>query len=168
MQPDYFIYLSNLCSDLMYNDANKVYNTIDIIAFILSFYDKSLITKDQRNSLIKQIYGNDFDTKAALYTIKIAKNIVALRRDKNIYYIIRELKDRNITCLIADSNSKLPYHQVYLGNIVVDKDMQAAFDFNIAQKVLQKFRFGNFIIIPLFTRKQLKRVQTDVWSAYIL
>lgn len=168
MQPDYFIYLSNLCHDLMYNDANKVYNTIDIIAFILSFYDKGLITKDQRNLLIKQIYGDNFDAETALRAIKIAKNIVTQRHDKHIYYFIRELKDSNTTCLIKASNSKLPYHQVYLGNIWVDKDKQAAFDFNIAQKVLQKIRSGNFIIIPIFIKTQLKRVQTDVGPAYIL
>lgn len=122
MQPDYFTYLSNLCYDLMYNDASKIYtdkgyNTTDIIAFILSFYDRGLITKDQRNLLIKQIYGDNFDVETVLRAIEVAKNIAAHRHDKHIYYFIRELKDSNTTCLIAASNSKLPYHQVYLGNI---------------------------------------------------
>lgn len=175
MQPDYFTYLSNLCSDLIYNDAHKVYSIIDVVAFVLSFYDKGLITKDQRNLLIKQIYGDEFNIQSALNDIKIAKDIKTLRHSKNVYYIIRDLNDPNTTYLIADLKGDAPFqanfrrmHQVYLGNILVDKDRQAAFDLDIAQKALQKFHFGNFVIIPIFTRNILKQVRTDVGPAYIL
>ena len=55
--------------------------------------------------------------------------IIAVCETRGKKQTLEELKDSNTTCLIAASNSKLPYHQVYLGNIFVDKDPQVVFDF---------------------------------------